>query len=169
MPGVETIPFPGECSLRARLADASFHDAFEAELADARLTPIEIALRFLRATPQWVEILLSIRNRAVSLAGIRDVGALGAVSDKPAGDYKVGDKLSFFDLLANDETELVAGADDHHLDVRIAFVKRHLEGRQTYALCSWVKTHNVLGRLYMIPVGPLHKLIVKSAMRDLVV
>ena len=169
MSKVETIGFPADCSLYDRLPEATFHDAFEAELRNAGLTPIEIAVRFLRATPDWVETLLSIRNRAVSLVGIRDVGALGAVSDKPACDYKVGDKLSFFDILALTENEVVAGADDSHLDVRIAFVKRHVEGRATYALCSWVKTHNALGRLYMIPVGPMHKLIVKSAMRSLVV
>ena len=165
MPTVETIGFPAECSLYARLGEATFHDAFEANLADAGLTPIEIALRFLRATPDWVETLLGIRNRAVSLVGIRDVGALGAVSDKPARAYAVGDKLSFFDIFAIGETELLLGADDSHLDVRIAFLKREV----TYALCSWVKTHNALGRLYMIPVGPMHKLIVKSAMRALVV
>lgn len=169
MPAVETIGFPAECSLYARLGEATFHDAFEADLAGASLTPLEIAIRFLRATPAWTEALLAIRNRAVSLVGIRDVGALGAVSDKPAGDYKVGDKLSFFDIFAINETELLLGADDSHLDVRIAFVKRHASGRATYALCSWVRTHNALGRLYMIPVGPMHKLIVKSAMRALVV
>jgi len=169
MPTVETIGFPAECSLYARLGEATFHDAFEANLADAGLTPIEIALRFLRATPDWVETLLGIRNRAVSLVGIRDVGALGAVSDKPASAYAVGDKLSFFDIFALNETEVLAGVDDSHLNVRIAFVKRHVEGRPTYALCSWVKTHNALGRLYMIPVGPMHKLIVKSAMRALVI
>jgi hypothetical protein len=169
MPTVETIGFPAECSLYARLGEATFHDAFEADLADASLAPIEIALRFLRATPDWVETLLGIRNRAVSLVGIRDVGALGAVSDKPAGGYKVGDKLSFFDVFAIGETEVLLGADDSHLDVRIAFVKRNVDGRVTYALCSWVRTHNALGRLYMIPVGPMHKLIVKSAMRGLVV
>lgn len=169
MPTVETIAFPPECSLHARLGEATFDDAFEAELRDDGLTPIEIAIRFLRATPDWVETLLSIRNHAVSLVGLRDVGALGAVGDKPASDYRVGDKLSFFDILAIGETEVVAGADDSHLDVRIAFVKRHVAGRATYALCSWVRTRNALGRLYMIPVGPMHKLIVKSAMRELVV
>ena len=169
MPTVETIDLPAESSLYARLPEATFHDAFQAELQGAKLTPVEIAVRFLRATPQWVETLLTIRNRAVSLFGIRDVGALGAVSGKRACDYAVGDKLSFFDILAISETELLLGADDSHLDVRIAVLKRHADGRPTWALCSWVKTHNALGRLYMIPVGPMHRLIVKTAMRGLVV
>lgn len=72
---VDKIAFPPESQLAKRLADATFHDAFEADLDDVRLTPLEIALRFLRATPAWVEALLAIRNRAASVFGLRDVGA----------------------------------------------------------------------------------------------
>jgi hypothetical protein len=166
---VDRIETPAECALRARLADASFHDAFEADLDDDSLTPVEIALRFLRATPAWVEALLHIRNRAVSVFGLRDVGRLGAVDERPASAYAAGDRLSFFDIVSVSEDELVLSADDRHLDVRIAFLKRRRDGPARYAICSWVRTHNALGRAYMLPVGPIHAVIVRQAMRDLAV
>lgn len=166
---VDRIAFPPESTLAGRLAEATFHDAFEADLDDADLTPVEIALRFLRATPDWVEALLHIRNRAVRLFGLRDVGALGGVDGRPAGAYAAGDRLSFFDIVSVGANELVLSADDRHLDVRIGFLKRRAAGRARYAVASWVRTHNMLGRAYMIPVGPIHALIVRRAMRDLVV
>jgi hypothetical protein len=166
---VERIEIPAESRLHALLPDATFHDAFEAGLDDEALTPVEIALRFLRATPDWVEALLHVRNRAVSVFGLRDVGALGAVDARPAGAYAPGDRLSFFDIVSSDADELVLSADDTHLDVRIAFLKRRRDGQARYAVCSWVRTHNLLGRAYMVPVGPIHAVIVRQAMRALVV
>jgi hypothetical protein len=164
---VDRIAFPPESALAARLVDATFHDAFEADLDDAGLTPVEIALRFLRATPDWVEALLGVRNRTVRLFGLRDVGALGAVDGRPAGAYAAGDRLSFFDIVSIDADELVLSADDRHLDVRISFLKRSGGGRPRYAVASWVRTHNALGRAYMIPVGPIHAVIVRQGMRRL--
>jgi hypothetical protein len=165
---VAKIDFPAESRLYARLGDASFDDAFETELADPSLNAIEIALRVLAATPAWVEALLHVRNRAVALVGLKDVGALGALDGRPAAAYRVGDRLSLFEVLSISPDELVLGIDDHHLDVRISFLKRRKGERSTYALSSWVKTHNALGRLYMIPVGRIHPIIVRTAMRTVI-
>ena len=165
---VTKIAFPAESRLHARLGEASFHDAFETELADASLSAIEIALRVLAATPAWVEALVHVRNRAVALVGLKDVGALGAIDGRPAVAYGVGDRLSLFKILSISPDELVLGIDDRHLDVRVSFLKRQKGERSAYAISSWVKTHNALGRLYMIPVGRIHPIIVRTAMRELV-
>jgi hypothetical protein len=166
---VDEIAFPPESQFAKRLADATFHHAFETDLDDVRLTPLEIALRFLRATPAWVEALLAICNRAASVFGLRDVGALGAVDGRPVGAYAAGDRLSVFDIVSVSDEELMLSADDRHLDVRIAFLKLNKDERARYAICSRVRTHNALGRAYMVPVGPIHVVVVRQAMRDLVV
>jgi hypothetical protein len=167
MPKVRAIPFPPESRLHAGLSGASFHDAFEADLRDERLSATQIAVRLLGATPDWVEALMAIRNRAVALAGLRDVGRLGAVDDRPAADYVVGDRLSLFRIVAMEPDELVLAADDRHLDSRVSFLRRRRDGRASYAICTRVTTHNALGRLYMAPVGPVHALIVRRAMATL--
>jgi Protein of unknown function (DUF2867) len=59
---------------RAALASADFFDAFEVLLTDGRLSPTEIFLRSVGATPPWVTALMSIRNRVVRLFGLKDVG-----------------------------------------------------------------------------------------------
>jgi acyl-coenzyme A thioesterase PaaI-like protein len=163
----EKVAFPTESQLYPELAKATFHDAFESDLTNTPLSPLEIAIRYVRATPDWVEALLSIRNRMVAPLGIRDGGQLGDLDDRPASAYEVGDRFSVFKILSIGDDELVVGATDSHLDVRISFLKRVRDDRSTYVLASWVHTHNALGRLYMIPVGRIHPLVVKAGMRAL--
>lgn len=108
---------------------------------------------------------MSIRNQVVKRLGLRDVGAFRKVEDRRPRTVGVGDRFGIFHVLATGETELVLGIDDTHLDVRVSVLKRRDGAGASYVLGSVVTIHNVLGRLYMIPVAPLHRLIVRSIMR----
>jgi len=157
--------FPAHSQLGSMLGTATFHDSFESALSEPDLTPIEIFQRVSRATPAWVSRLMAIRNRAVRLVGLKDVGALAGRIDRPAAAYQIGDRLGIFTLMARTNDEIVLGIDDHHLDVRVSVLKFTRDGAARYALSTVVKTHNRLGRLYMIPVGRIHPLVVRSLMR----
>jgi hypothetical protein len=165
MTHVTQIPFPAESQLQPLLAGAHYYDAFAADMADPALTPTQIFVRFGEAFPDWGEALLGVRNQVVKRLGLLDVGAFRKVDPKPIGTLSVGDPLGIFRIMAMDETELVAGIDDSHLDVRISVVKRCGERRASYVVCSVVTIHNLLGRLYMLPVAPMHRLIVRETMR----
>jgi hypothetical protein len=158
---VTQIPFPAESQIHPLLAAAYYHDAFSAEMADPALTPIEMMVRFGAAFPDWGEALMTIRNGVVKHLGIRDVGAFRKSEPGPPKPPAVGGRFGIFHILAMDENELVLGIDDSHLNVRISVLKRSAH----YVLGSVVTTHNWLGRLYMLPVGPLHRLIVRATMR----
>jgi hypothetical protein len=160
---------PNSCRLYAERGRASFCDAFEADLTDASLSALEIALRYMRATPQWVEALLSVRNWAVAPLGLRDSGPMGGVSDKPAAAYAPGERLGVFTIRSIELDEVVLSADDRHAEVRVAFLARPRKDAPTYVIASWVRTRNTLGRLYMIPVAQIHPLVVKAGMRALAV
>lgn len=162
MRSVRTIAFPPESRLFARLGEATYHDAYEADLDDPGLNATEIARRAFRSTPEWVEALLALRNRIVAPLGVMAVGRLG---DEIDGAAEPGERFSIFQVEVADRDELVLGIDDSHLDVRISFLKRKAAG--TYVIASWVKTHNALGRVYMLPVGRVHKAIVRLMMRGL--
>lgn len=165
MAKVARIEFPRESRLQGRLPAATYHDAFEAELGEASLTPVQIATRALGATPAWVEGLLTLRDGLVGPLGLKTVGRLGAVPKGADLPPAVGDRLSIFRIESLDDQELVLGIDDSHLDVRISFLKRPASLRPTYVVSSLVQTHNLLGRVYMIPVAPFHRLLVAMMMR----
>ena len=165
MARVAKIVFPPESRLSPRLAGADYHDAFEADLKDASLTASQIAYRALSATPPWVEAALKLRNLLIRPFGVKAVRRLGWVGAPAPRLLAPGDSFSIFAVEWVADDELVLGIDDRHLDVRISFLRRRLGGRNTYAVCSLVETHNLVGRLYMLPVDPAHAFIVRSMMR----
>jgi hypothetical protein len=165
MTHVTQIPFPTESQLQPLLASAHYHDAFSAEMVDPGLSPVEVMVRFGEAFPAWGEALLGVRNQVVKRLGLRDVGTFRKAGPNPPRTAAVGDRIGFFRVLAMDETELVAGVEDSHLDVRISVLKRGDARRASYVIGSVVTIHNLLGRLYMLPVAPMHRLIVRETMR----
>jgi len=166
MPRVQRIPFPAESQLCPSLGQAFYSDAFETDLIDPSLTPAEIATRAFASTPAWADGLLWIRDRIVSSFGLKTVGRLRlAVDGRRTAEPAVGDAFSIFRVVSVGRSELVLGIDDRHLDVRILFLKREKDEQASYVVGSWVRTHNALGRVYMLPVAPIHRLLVRLVMR----
>ena len=161
MAHVVATEIPPESALTPWLAGSDFHDAYEAPLWDATLSPTEIYLRAARATPKWVADLMTLRNRIVVWFGIRDVGGFDPRSLKAAGEYRPGDRIGIFNVFSISENELVLGIDDNHLDVRVSIVKQ----AHSYVVSTIVHVHNWMGRLYMAPVGRIHPVIVRAMMR----
>ena len=122
-------------------------------------------MRVFAATPAWVDGLILLRDRIVSPLGVKAVGRLSTQAGGRSRGLAVGDVLSIFRVFSVDGTELVLGIDDSHLDVCISFLKRTEGPRASYVVGAWVKTHNALGRLYMLPVAPVHRVQVRLMMR----
>jgi len=154
---------PDDSALQSWLAGADFYDAYEAPLATATLSPTEIFLRASHTTPRWVEELMAIRNRIVRLFGLKDVGAMKVAARAP-DSYQVGDRLGIFSIFGKTENELLLGIDDSHLDVRVSVLKSQRNGIPHYVLSTVVHVHNLLGRVYMAPVGRIHPFVVRSMM-----
>ncbi|MCI3135272.1 DUF2867 domain-containing protein [Phenylobacterium aquaticum] len=165
MPSVRKIPFPPESRLQARVATATYLDAWEAGLSDASLTAVQIAERAQGTTPAWAEGLLRLRDRIVGPLGLKTVGRIKARHPAGAEGYQVGDRFSIFTIEAIEADELVLVIEDSHLDVRISYLRRTGANPPTYVVSALVQTHNLLGRIYMIPVGRFHPFLVATMMR----
>ncbi|MGO8908513.1 MAG: DUF2867 domain-containing protein [Bradyrhizobium sp.] len=163
MTKVSDTTIPTDSALHPTLADADFYDAYEAPLSTAMLSPTEIFLRASRGTPRWVDDLMAIRNRIVRLFGLKDVGAM-KVAVKASDAYQVGDRLGIFSIFGKTEKELLLGIDDRHLDVRVSVLKSQRNGLPHYVVSTVVHVHNLLGRVYMAPVGRIHPFVVRSMM-----
>lgn len=161
MTKVTATTVPDDSVLQPWLADADFYDAHEAPLTTAILSPTEIFLRASRSTPKWVDDLMAIRNRIVRLFGLKDVGAMKAAVSAPDA-YQVGDRLGIFSIFGKTEKELLLGID--HLDVRVSVLKSERSGLPHYVVSTAVHVHNLLGRVYMAPVGRIHPFVVRSMM-----
>jgi hypothetical protein len=163
---IAAIGIPPASLISRHLPGSYFHDCYELPIDSAAPSALQIYLDMVAKTPAWVDSLMALRNRIVSMIGLKNLGHLGAVaSAKRASDYRVGDRVGIFSIQQLSDEEVVLGESDKHLDARVSVCKLTAGGRPTVAVSTVVHIHNWLGRLYMLPVTPVHKLIVPAMLR----
>jgi hypothetical protein len=106
-------------------------------------------------------VLMKVRNNIVRLFGLTVSGDAAQEQDY----YPVGSKLMIFTVSARNENEIIMEEDDRHLKFRISvWVDR--EKSEIY-LTTVVKFHNWGGRLYFVPVKPVHRMLVKLQLKKM--
>ena len=165
---VQSVPIPAACQLAATQHDADFADAYEVLVPASARTATEIYRAITRRTPGWVDKLMWLRNRVVQPFGLKNLGELSEIHPaKPDADYQPGDRVGIFTLFENTPDEVLLGDRDKHLDVVLSVFKTvSPDGRSAQVtVTTVVHTHNAWGRLYMLPVAPMHKLIVPAVLK----
>jgi Protein of unknown function (DUF2867) len=158
------VPIPSDCSLFESSRTAYFADAFETRVPHSDLTATQLYGAVMRSTPAWVDTAMRVRNRIVRLFGLKDLGALSDVRGHAEQTLLPGQRIGIFTFAYASPTELVMHDNDKHLSVQIAVIKQPLDATHDRLIaCTVVHTHNLLGRLYLLPVGPAHKHIVVPA------
>ncbi len=161
---------PSISALRDSLRTAFFFDCYSVELPLDSRTPLEFYLNVASRTPQWVDFLMSVRNKIVARIGLKNMGALSGISpNKAAADYRVGDQAGIFKLIEANDREVILGETDKHIDVRISVVKQQRKDRTTVSVSTVVHVHNLLGRIYMFFVTPAHRVIAPATVSKLAV
>lgn len=160
---------PEGSHIASRLEGADFYDAWAIDAADPSPSALGQFLKALRATPRWVNACMALRNRAVQWVGLKDLGELSTIDPaKPEADYRPGDRVGIFTLFENTPDEVLLGDRDKHLDVVLSVHCERRPGRPVrVTVTTVVHTKNRLGRLYMLPVRPMHKLIAPSTLRTI--
>ena len=150
----------------ARFLPLSYYsDAFTFVSRKKDRTALEIWLDQVDTIPQWVNYLMGLRNRLVSLFGLKNLGHIGDIEPtKAASEYKVGDMVGIFELSYLSDNEVILLDSDKHLDVKVSIFKDSADLGQI-TVSSVVHVHNMLGRLYMLFVAPIHRVIVPATIR----
>jgi hypothetical protein len=159
---------PKPSAIAAYLPDAYFHDSWSVAARDPCLSALGQFVGIVMATPPWVNKLMAIRNTVVSAIGLKNLGTLSHVDQaKPASAYRPGDRVGIFTLIENTADEVLLGDKDKHLDVVVSVHKAEDEtsGGVLVTVTTVVHVHNWLGRLYMLPVTPLHRVIAPAVLK----
>ena len=109
--------------------------------------------------PWWITFLMTTRDWIVGWFGL-----------KTSKQIKATNRYSFglFPILARSGDEVIAGEDDRHLNFRVVIrLIEDASGVQRVAFRTLVQFNNTLGRIYFIPVKPIHKVIVPALLRRL--
>lgn len=155
------------------LADSrcDYFDSYEEKINVLKHLPIEnIGRAFFLSAPQSVRWLMTLRNRIVSILGLK-TGT--KVKDEAAYlaqvPMQVGDKIGLFEVMGKSENEIILGTDDSHLNFRVSLLKD--ASNREYGMLTMTTTvqfHNNKGRLYFKVVGLFHRWIAPSMLRRMV-
>ncbi|WP_425038578.1 DUF2867 domain-containing protein [Primorskyibacter sp. S187A] len=145
LPFVSKIELPPGSLLEAYRRPGDFLDCYAVSSSLSPRLAAEEIVRF----PGWAQALVALRNIVTAPFGLS--------ADGPEAE----DKLGVFPVEHETETEIIAGFDDRHLDFRVS-VMAHA-GR--VSLATWVRPHNLGGRLYLALIMPFHIAIARDAVR----
>lgn len=158
---------PAESEIINRLVGASYYDCYAITAPNDKRSALGYFLTAISNTPYWVNSLMTLRNKTVLLFGLKDLGGMGNFdSAKLDKDYLPGDRVGIFTLISNTPHEVLLGDSDKHLDVVLSVYKSAAADANdcSIVVTTVVHTHNLLGKIYMLPVTPMHKLIAPAVL-----
>jgi len=120
-----------------------------------------LALYFaiMHPAPRWLNAMLVVRDLMVRPFGLKVVGGFGG--NPPSYPLQAGDRLDIFTVKHSSPNELTLFIEDTHLNVFVSIIRAdHGTGKAVF-MATAVHTHNLLGRVYMLFVGPFHRVLVK--------
>jgi hypothetical protein len=156
-------PAPPEARILAPRAALAYFDARGA-LLPARVTALEAWNRAMARPLPGLGLAFRLRDAISARFGVKRIGGF---TGRPRETVSAGDRLDFFLVEEATPTRLLLSERDRHLDVLTCITATPEGARTRVTITSSVRTHNLFGRIYMLPVGPAHKLIVHLLLRRL--
>ena len=159
---------PKTSRVASLLPGAYFHDAWAIAPAEPDLDALGQFLRVAKRTPRWIDGLMTIRNRVVGYFGLKNLGGLSQIHPtKTSAEYVAGDRVGIFTLISKTDDEVLLGDDDNHLKVVVSVHKGTGSSGQepVVTVTTVVHVKNWLGRLYMVPVAPAHRVIARAMVK----
>ena len=135
-------------------------DSYSFETTNNNLSMSELYILIFSTTPKWVDYLLRLRNKIVSVFGLKT-----EEKKQTHANFSIGDKVGIFKMYAIQKNEIVAGEDDKHLNFRVS-IYREVDLKTTVTVSTLVYYNNIFGKIYFAIVAPFHKLIVKSLLKN---
>ena len=141
------------------LPELDYHDS-RSILLPVQITALQAWNLMTAEQGPLMRLAFRTRDGISSLFGVKRIGGFSGTRREAV---QAGDYLDFFLVEHSAPEVLVLTERDRHLDVMtcVSMADRVL------TITSSVVTHNTFGRLYMLPVGPAHKLIVNSYLKRL--
>jgi hypothetical protein len=145
---------------------AYFHDSYRAPLSRSELGIVEVFFGIFAHHPLWMKLLLIVRNKLASFAGL-DAPTTSEILHLEVKDrYLVGEKIGVWLIFSLSENEIIAGRNNKHLDFRLSVLKLP-DGDITSVVVSTICTvHNLTGKLYLFLIVPLHRYGVRKLMAN---
>ncbi len=150
------------------LGRSYYWDSYEAPLRRDDLAMTNLYLALFAHHPRWAKWLLVLRGWIVAPFGLRTTTAAELDTIEIKSAYAVGEKIARFTLFGQNDTEIVTGGNDKHLDFRVSVRKLTERGASRVVLSTSVTPHNAFGKAYLFVILPFHRLGVRTILSNAV-
>lgn len=162
---IRQTPVPHGTLIAGAFARVDYADAYRQHLQPGRFADVDAFARAILASPPgWVDALMGLRNRIVGRVGLK-TGVFRTGQDFSQMTFRPGERSGIFRVWARTEDEILMGEDDHHLDFRVSLLLQRAADGDRVTVSTIVRYHNLLGRVYFLPVRPVHRLVVPAMMK----
>jgi hypothetical protein len=151
-----------------------FVDCFQGTIEDRdnKITSFDVGKAFFTGGPSWIGMLFTLRNKIVSLFGLKTSGDI-TNRESQLKNFKCepGERLGLFRVFDRTKNEVILGEDDKHLNFRVSLFlspKTEDSSKRILVVSTVVQFNNWFGRLYFFPVKPFHKLIVPTMLKGMI-
>ncbi|KAA0983487.1 MULTISPECIES: DUF2867 domain-containing protein [unclassified Pseudomonas] len=153
---IMSVPVPSRSGITHLYKSMHLADAFAIRLPAGTSSNPDLLARFILShQPSWIGWLLKVRDTIVACFGLKTAKHLASLANR----------IGAFKVYSTNQTEIVLGEDDKHLDFRISILcsgEAEPEGSRQLVFSTVVQCHNRLGRAYIFVIAPFHRLVVKA-------
>ncbi len=146
-----------------------YADSYSGDLnkQNRRINAVDVGHAFFTSSPKWVGHLMELRNKLVSVFGLKTGTELSREEFLNRKEkFNKGDQIGIFKVYDKNDIELILGEDDKHLNFRVSlFLVPNAEHKETLIISTIVIFNNWFGKLYFLPVKIFHKFIVKNMLK----
>ena len=171
---IKKTQLPDNSILNNSKINYDYVDSYQGILEDKNnvITPADLCKSFFVSGPKWVEKMFVLRNKIVSVIGLKTSGNTKD-RQKQLENFKgeKGEQLGLFKVFDKTNDEVVLGEDDKHLNFRVSLLlNKHKTDltKKEVTITTTVKFNNLFGRLYFLVVRPFHKMIVPTMLRGII-
>ena len=156
------------CSMLSRelIERAYFRDSYRVPLSRKELGIVDIFFGLFAHHPLWMKLILIVRNRVASLAGLDAPKASEIFHVEIKDRYVVGEKIGVWPIFSLSEDEIIAGRNNKHMDFRLSVLKIRDGDRTCIGVSTICTVHNLPGKLYLSFVVPFHGYGVRKLMAN---
>jgi len=126
---VESDVPSGSMLSRDVIGHAHFRDSYRAPLSRRDLGIVDIFFAIFAHHPLWMKLLLIVRNKVASLAGLDAPTASEILHAEIKDRYVIGEKIGVWPIFALSEDEVVAGRNNKHMDFGAKSARRRQNER----------------------------------------
>ncbi|MGE7964042.1 DUF2867 domain-containing protein [Pseudomonas sp. NPDC089918] len=155
---ITSVPVPARSGITHLYKSMNLADAFAIRLPAGTSSNPDLLARFIFShQPAWIGWLTKVRDTIVAGFGLKTAKHLASLANR----------IGIFKVYSTNQTEIVLGEDDKHLDFRISVLcsgEAEPEGSRQLVVSTVVQCHNRLGRAYIFVIAPFHRLVVKASL-----